>query len=254
MSPTSRRLRKKGYVEDKYGLQEFTERLSLTDDDGGASATVHSNVVLGSASVTKRKILEDRGWIFTVLEANRDLAVAVGKSTTSPLQVAKTIAHTLLPYYEDAEKPVVLITSAQVFKIRDSVKHPPADEAEAIELWQSVSGQTVQFVSAVVATVCPGGQQVSEIAEATVSFQTISRDMAARLAKRNFTLNSKNFPILDAELKLRCRIETGNEDTVMGLPVSACEHVLKAVLEMVSPELVEKLTSEVPHPPSLSLT
>lgn len=250
MSPTSRQLRKKGHIDSKYGLHETRERLSFTDDDDGGIATAESNVVLGSASTTKRRILEERGWVFTVLESNRDLEQAVGKSTDSALHVAKTIAHALLPHFEDAEKPVILLTVAQVYKVGDLVHHPPSDEAAAIALWQTFSGCTVLFQTAVVATVCPCGNQVFDIDDASVSFQTISKDMATRLAKRNYTENSKNCPIHDVELKLRCRIESGTENSVLGMPVGTCERLLKDVLEAAPKEIQDKLTTiAVPPPP-----
>lgn len=255
MSPTSRKLRKKGHVDDKYGLQETKERLSF-EEESSRAATADTNVVLGSASITKRHVLEQRGWVFTVLEYNCDLEVAVGKSTDSPLHVAKTIAHALLPHFEDAEKPVILLTAAQVYKIGDSesVRHPPADEAEAVGLLQDLSDQTVHFQTAVVATICPGGHQVNEISDAIVSFKTISKDMATRLVKRNYTVNSKNCPIQDVELKLRCRIESGTEDSVLGIPVDACENVLKAVLETAPQHVQDLLTGDAlaagaPPPP-----
>jgi predicted house-cleaning NTP pyrophosphatase (Maf/HAM1 superfamily) len=240
MSPTSRKLRKncKYNADKKYALEESSERLSFTEEKppgAGMAAVIgdHMNVVLGCCSTTKRTILEEHGWNFTVLDSTTiDMEVFVGKSTDSPLHVAKTVAHAMLPHFEDATQPVFLITTAQVLKVGDKVYHPPNDEAAAVELWQSISDQTVHFSTAVVGTLYPSGEQVSEIMDATATFKTISKEMAQRLVTRNYTPTTKNLPIRDVELKLRCCIDSGTEDAVLGMPTATCDAVLNSIIDI----------------------
>ena len=238
MSPTSRKLRKthnKSLADTKYGLQETTERLSFTEEsapDPNSLSIGVSNIVLGCGSITKRELMEKMGWRFTVLESNIDFEVSVGKSTNSPLHVAKTIAHALLDHFEDATKPSILITTAQVLKVGEVVYHPPATEADAIDQLVAISNQTVHFTTAVVVTICPSGEQVNEIDESVTTFQTITPEMAERLVKRNYTDKSKNLPMKDVELKLRCSIESGTEESLLGLPVAACQNALSNILKV----------------------
>jgi predicted house-cleaning NTP pyrophosphatase (Maf/HAM1 superfamily) len=234
MSPTSRRLRKssKSTTDDKLGLHETKTTLAFGEEEQLPlfQQCNHSQIFLGSSSVSRRKLLEENNWKFTTLESNVDLEAEIGKSTDSPVHVALTMAHAMKPHFEDADESVVLLTVAQVIKCNDSTWHPPQTAAEAEAILLALSEQRVTTVTAVVATICPGEAQVHDVDECVLSFSKLSPELVSRVIKRNFSAHSSGLPLNDPELKLRRSLLSGSLDSALGMPLLTSIRVIEGVL------------------------
>jgi septum formation protein len=250
MSPTSKKLRKNGksLIEQKIHLHETTERLTQGSDQRPDEylGSITSKIVLGSSSRSRRQILEKHGWMFTVLQSGINLEIEIGKSTNSALHIATSVAHALFPHCEDSDETEILVTVAQLLSIDDVIYHPPQNEEEAITLLSAMSGKVVKSTTAVVATLCPDMIQTHSIDESVAQFQTISKDLAARVIRRNYDgCDSWAIPLHDAELKLRHQILNGDTETMQGMPVLTC---WKAVNGVLNGGVVDE-SDEVPDPP-----
>ena len=239
MSPTSRRLRKnsKTYVDDKYKLHETKNVLTTGHDETSARSSMisgfsRSKIVLGSSSIARKRILESNGWRFSILESNVDMEVEIGKSSDSPLHIALSTAHALLPHFQDndIDDSSVLITVAQVIECEGRYYHPPQTIEAAEVLLLALSDHRVHTYTAVVATLCPAGFQVHDIDETTISFGKLSDELVKRIVKRSFSIHTNTLPLDDPELRLRCAIESGTRDSAFGMPLCNTLRVIEAVL------------------------
>lgn len=187
-------------------------------------------IVLGCSWPVRREILAENSWKFSVLESSFNFEGVIGSSTDSPVHVAKTTAHALASHFDACTSPVILLTVAQVFEIDGVVRHPAQTESEAVDLLKAASNRVVTLRTAVVATECPHGPQAVEVDECSVEFGPISSDLAARVAKRTFSKGPSGLPVRDPEIKLRCRLISGSEDSVLGMPLEAAQRVVRAVI------------------------
>ncbi|CAN1835683.1 7-methyl-GTP pyrophosphatase [Linum perenne] len=204
-------------------------------------------LILGSASISRKTILAEMGYEFSVVTADIDekairkekpeelvmaLAEAKADAIITKLQsinhqekddglepIILIAADTKLPmndYVKDAE-PTLLITSDQVVVYDDAIREKPSNEEEARQFMKDYSGSHAATVGSVLVTnlktgVRKGGWDRVEVEEGSV-------------------LKTAGGLIIEHPLIVPYVKEVvGTTDSVMGLPKALTEKLLKEVV------------------------
>ncbi|XP_034675606.1 7-methyl-GTP pyrophosphatase isoform X1 [Vitis riparia] len=222
-------------------------------------------IILGSASVARRKILAEMGYEFTVMTADIDekgirkekpeelvMAIAEAKADAiiSKLQtidnrekdakptilVAADTAEAILPklpvghYKMDAE-PTLLITSDQVVVYEGMVREKPSSKEEARQFIKDYSGGHAATVGSVIITNLKTGFRKGGWDKVEIYFHEIPDEMIDKLIEEGTVLYVAGGLIIEHPLILPFIKEVvGTTDSVMGLPKALTERLIKEAL------------------------
>ncbi|CAN1835687.1 7-methyl-GTP pyrophosphatase [Linum perenne] len=180
-------------------------------------------LILGSASISRKTILAEMGYEFSVVTADIDeKAIRKEKPEELVMALAEAKAKAIsqkLPmndYVKDAE-PTLLITSDQVVVYDDAIREKPSNEEEARQFMKDYSGSHAATVGSVLVTnlktgVRKGGWDRVEVEEGSV-------------------LKTAGGLIIEHPLIVPYVKEVvGTTDSVMGLPKALTEKLLKEVV------------------------
>lgn len=222
-------------------------------------------IILGSASVARRKILAEMGYEFTVMTADIDekgirkekpeelvMAIAEAKAdaiisklqtidnqekdTKPTILVAADTAEAILPklpvghYKMDAE-PTLLITSDQVVVYEGMVREKPSSKEEARQFIKDYSGGHAATVGSVIITNLKTGFRKGGWDKVEIYFHEIPDEMIDKLIEEGTVLYVAGGLIIEHPLILPFIKEVvGTTDSVMGLPKALTERLIKEAL------------------------
>nr|AFK42859.1 unknown [Lotus japonicus] len=194
-------------------------------------------IILGSSSVARRKILSEMGYQFTLMTADID-EKSIRKETPEELVMALAEAKAeaiiqRLPvddYLKDAQ-PTLLITSDQVVVYEGVVREKPSSKEEAWQFLKDYSGRHAATVGSVLVTNLKTGLRKGDSDRVEIYFNEIPDEIIDRLVDEGITLNVAGGLLIEHPLILPFVKEVvGTTDSVMGLPKSLTEKLLKEAL------------------------
>ncbi|MBI3963763.1 MAG: Maf family protein, partial [Candidatus Kerfeldbacteria bacterium] len=123
-------------------------------------------LILGSASVGRRAVLAQAGYVFEVMRADIDeKAIRHPDPSELTVRIASAKADALLPRIGT---PSLLITADQVVTWGDEIREKPVDEAQARHFLETVSERPLTMFSAVVVTDTARGRRTAGVDRAHV--------------------------------------------------------------------------------------
>ncbi|CAN1835681.1 7-methyl-GTP pyrophosphatase [Linum perenne] len=218
-------------------------------------------LILGSASISRKTILAEMGYEFSVVTADIDekairkekpeelvmaLAEAKADAIITKLQsinhqekddglepIILIAADTKLPmndYVKDAE-PTLLITSDQVVVYDDAIREKPSNEEEARQFMKDYSGSHAATVGSVLVTNLKTGVRKGGWDRVEIYFHEIPNEVIEKLVEEGSVLKTAGGLIIEHPLIVPYVKEVvGTTDSVMGLPKALTEKLLKEVV------------------------
>eukprot|EP00753_Platysulcus_tardus_P020291 PLAT7943.1.p1 GENE.PLAT7943.1~~PLAT7943.1.p1 ORF type:complete len:328 (-),score=134.38 PLAT7943.1:281-1264(-) len=184
------------------------------------------NIVLGSGSEARQKILESLGCTFVVERADIDepaVAAALGADASAEeatLAIAKAKADVLAERLAGGEA-CLLVTADQVVRTAGerAWRGKPEDAAQAVDWVASYSGKTIETVTAVVVTQLPSAVQQTAVDVASIEFGDFPRDVAAAVVAEGVATSCCGALVVESVL-LEPHIVAvdGQESSLLGLP------------------------------------
>ncbi|XP_038718061.1 7-methyl-GTP pyrophosphatase isoform X1 [Tripterygium wilfordii] len=229
-------------------------------------STTPFKIILGSSSVARRKILAEMGYEFTVLTADIDekgirkekpeelvvaLAEAKADAIVSKLLTAnnqeKGAEPTILLAADTAEAilqklpigdhnmeadPTLLFTADQVVVYEGVIREKPSSKEEAWEFIKGYSGGQAATVSSVFVTNLKTGFRKGEWDRVEIYFHEIPDEVIEKLIEEGTVLYVAGGLIIEHPLIVPyVKQVVGTTDSVMGLPKSVTEKLLKEALQ-----------------------
>ncbi|KAG2390461.1 uncharacterized protein HKW66_Vig0221330 [Vigna angularis] len=201
------------------------------------ASTSSYKIILGSSSVARRKILSEMGYQFTLMTADID-EKSIRKETPEELvmALAEAKAEAILQrlpvddYLKDAE-PTLLITSDQVVVYEGVIREKPTSKEEARQFLKDYSGRHAATVGSVLVTNLKTGFRKGDSDRVEIYFNEIPDEIIEKLVDEGITLNVAGGLIIEHPSILPFVKEVvGTTDSVMGLPKSLTEKLLKEAL------------------------
>ncbi|XP_078435633.1 uncharacterized protein LOC144706517 [Wolffia australiana] len=194
-------------------------------------------VILGSASATRRQILKEMGYDFTIMTADID-EKSIRKENPEDLVMALAEAKaeaiiSRLPYngYEEHEVPTLLITADQVVVHGGSIREKPSGREEAREFIKGYSGGLACTVGSVLVTNLKTGIRRGGWDKAEVYFHEIPEEVIDSLIEDGGVLYVAGGLMVEHPLTSPfVNSVVGSIDSVMGLPKFLTEKLIREVL------------------------
>jgi len=189
---------------------------------------MNTKLVLGSASIGRKKVLKNAGFDFEVMAGNIDEKairnVNVEKMVTA---LARAKADFLLPKIQGK---AVLITADQVTVFQGTVREKPKDTQQAYEFLKSYNMENpVMLIGALVVTNTKNSKRAEGIHLSKVLFSKMPDDVITTHIKNGCLRAAGGFMIEYPELQPYIKKIEGGQDAVMGLSVSLFEKLLREV-------------------------
>lgn len=189
-------------------------------------------IILGSASIPRKKILEEAGIAFEVMAANIDEKKI---RRDNPKELALAIANAKADFLlQKISKNSLLITVDQVVICNDQIFEKPRDAEEVAYFLRCYSNHVATTVTAITVTNTSNKHRVFAIDIAKVYFNEISESDIKKLAYNPAFLNcAGGFQVEDNNKKLNPYIKKviGGVDSVKGLPLALTKKLLGEALE-----------------------
>ncbi|KAL3573209.1 hypothetical protein D5086_027113 [Populus alba] len=194
-------------------------------------------LILGSASFSRRKILEEMGYEFTISTADIDeKSIREEKPEDLVMTLAEAKADTILQklpisdYTKDAE-PTLLITADQVVVYEGVIREKPASKEEAWEFIKGYSGGHAATVGSVLVTNLKTGFRKGEWDRVEIYFHEIPDEVIEKLIEEGIVLRVAGGLIIEHPLVLPYIKEVvGTTDSVMGLPKALTKKLIEEAL------------------------
>nr|ABK92653.1 unknown [Populus trichocarpa] len=165
-------------------------------------------LILGSASFSRRKILEEMGYEFTISTADIDeKSIREEKPEDLVMTLAEAKADTILQklpisdYTKDAE-PTLLITADQVVVYEGAIREKPASKEEAWEFIKGYSGGHAATVGSVLVTNLKTGFRKGEWDRVEIYFHEIPDEVIEKLIEEGIVLRVAGGLIIEHPLLL----------------------------------------------------
>ncbi|XP_010552472.1 PREDICTED: maf-like protein DDB_G0281937 isoform X4 [Tarenaya hassleriana] len=194
-------------------------------------------LILGSSSIARRKILADMGYEFTLVSADIDeKSIRKEKPEELVMALAEAKAKAIVQRIpgddntEEAES-TLLITCDQVVVYEDAVREKPSHVEEAREYIRGYSKGHAATVSSVLVTNLKTGFRKGDVDRVEIYFHEIPEEVIEKLIEEGMVLKVAGALIIEHPLVLPYVKEVvGTTDSVMGLPKTLTEKLLKEAL------------------------
>ncbi|KAJ3697425.1 hypothetical protein LUZ61_001130 [Rhynchospora tenuis] len=191
-------------------------------------------LILGSSSVARKKILAEMGYKFEVMTANIDeKSIRREKPEELVLVLAEAKADAIISrinisdYRKDGVDPTLLITSDIVVVHKGIIKEKPISKEEASQFLKGYSGNHVSTVGSVVVTNLKSGKRCSAVDIAEVYFHEIPDEVIQNLIDEGVVFNVAGGLLLEHPLVLPfVEAVVGSTDSVMGLHKDLTEKLI----------------------------
>ncbi|XXG81409.1 hypothetical protein AAC387_Pa09g2053 [Persea americana] len=194
-------------------------------------------LILGSSSMSRRQLLAEMGYQFTLMSADIDekgirrekpeelvmaLAEAKADAIISKLQITD---------YKNDTEPTLLITADQVVVYEGVVREKPSSKDEARLFVKGYSGSHTSTVGSVLVTNLKTGVRRGAWDKAEVHFQDIPDEVIEELIEEGVVLHVAGGLLLENPLISRfVEAVVGTADSVMGLPKELTEKLIQEAL------------------------
>ncbi|XP_039050183.1 7-methyl-GTP pyrophosphatase-like [Hibiscus syriacus] len=194
-------------------------------------------IILGSSSITRRTILAEMGYEFTLMSADIDeKATRKEKPEELVMALAEAKADAILQrlpigdYVKEAE-PTLLITSDQVVVYEGVIREKPANADEARKFLKGYSGGYAATVGSVLITNLKTGFRKGEWDRVEIYFNQIPDEIIEELIEEGNVLHVAGGLLIENPL-MRPYIKqvVGTIDSVMGLPKALTGKLIKEAL------------------------
>ncbi|XP_070683165.1 uncharacterized protein [Malus domestica] len=195
-------------------------------------------IILGSASIARRKILAEMGYEFTVVTADIDeKSIRTEKPEELVLVLAKAKADAIISKLQsinnqekDAE-PTIVIAADTVVVYEGVIREKPSSKEEARQFLKDYSGGHAATVGSVHVTNLKTGFSKGEWDRVEIYFHKIPDEVIEKLIEEGIVLKVAGGLIIEHPLILPYVKEVvGTTDSVMGLPIDLTRTLLKEAL------------------------
>ena len=193
-------------------------------------------LILGSSSATRKLILTNAGYTFTVCKADIDER-AIGDRTVGTLDKASELVLLLGNKKTDAIlaklpadlKGRVLLCADQVITYKDTILEKPDSLEEARRFIKGYSKSACSTVGSIVLTDTSSGKRVSGVDISTIYFDEIPNEAVERiLAEEDCMYCAGGLMIEHPEVQPYVRkIDPGTMEGVMGLSLDKLDELMK---------------------------
>lgn len=199
-------------------------------------------IILGSSSVARQKILAEMGYEFKVMAADIDeksirreqpeelvmvLAEAKADAIISRLKITD--------YEEKHTEPTLLLTSDIVVVHEGIIREKPTSKNEARQYLKGYSGGHVSTVGSVLVTNLKTGKRSVGVDKAEVYFHDIPDEVIENLIDEGVVFRVAGGLLLEHPLTLPfVEAVIGTTDSVMGLPKALTEKLIREALSLQS--------------------
>lgn len=184
-------------------------------------------IILGSSSIFRKRVLEEAGFVFTVMAADIDeKAIRDPDPAELTLKIARAKAKALLPRIAE---PAFLITSDQVDLWKNEIREKPESPDEARRWLREYHGEPVTTVTAVVVTNTANGCSRVGVDMASIVFRPISAYAIERAIERGNVLRcGGGIDNQDPDLLPYIERIHGEASSFTGLPISLTRLLLSS--------------------------
>ncbi|KZV47613.1 hypothetical protein F511_12882 [Dorcoceras hygrometricum] len=195
-------------------------------------------IILGSSSLARRRILADMGYHFQIMIADIDeKSIRMEKAEDLVMALAEAKADAILLKLHDRDQfqlkssPTLLITADTVVVHGGIVREKPSSNEEARQFIRDYSGSSTRVLGSVVVTNLVTGCRRGGWESAEVYFLDIPDEVIDSLIEEGMILNVAGGLMLEHPLTLPL-IDTviGTADCVMGLSKSLTEKLIQEAL------------------------
>jgi len=186
------------------------------------------NLILGSQSVGRKKVLTDAGYRFTIMPADIDeKSIRSDNYELLPILIARAKAEKLIP---QIAKPSILITSDQIVVCNGELREKPVSESQARHYLQSYNFYPAQTNTAVVVTNTLTGKQAKRLDISKTYFKSLTKDKIDEIINSGKSMNTAGGFLSEDPLfiPLIDRIE-GDPTGVLGLPLELTRELIEKV-------------------------
>ncbi|XP_010552473.1 PREDICTED: maf-like protein DDB_G0281937 isoform X5 [Tarenaya hassleriana] len=194
-------------------------------------------LILGSSSIARRKILADMGYEFTLVSADIDeKSIRKEKPEELVMALAEAKADAIvsklrITQVQQEAQPTVLIAADTVVVYEDAVREKPSHVEEAREYIRGYSKGHAATVSSVLVTNLKTGFRKGDVDRVEIYFHEIPEEVIEKLIEEGMVLKVAGALIIEHPLVLPYVKEVvGTTDSVMGLPKTLTEKLLKEAL------------------------
>jgi len=188
--------------------------------------------VLGSGSYTRKLILSNAGYTFTVIKADIDeRALGDRKDASRAQELVLLLAHAkadaVLPKVPPEHRTEILLTADQVVVHEQRILEKPRDRLEAQQFIEGYGRSPCSTVGSIVLTDIATGRRVGGVDTATIHFDPIPPAVITELLDEGEVLNCAGGLMVEHPkvLPYRRRID-GTEASVMGLSLDLLDTLL----------------------------
>ena len=189
-----------------------------------------NEIILASKSGVRKKILEDSGIICRVEPSNVDeesIKESLLKEKASPEVISKNLAELKANKISQKKKEALVLGADSIIDLKGRIISKPANRDEALEILQSLNGQTHQLISSV--CISQNGSMIWNYTDkASLTMKQMMKDeLISYLAKiSDEALYAYNVYQIEGEGRSLFSKIDGDEDTIMGLPVKKIKEYL----------------------------
>jgi len=186
----------------------------------------NKKLILGSASLGRRKVLEDLGYKFDILVSDIDeKAIRDDDPQILTSKLANAKADALL---DNIKEPAILITSDQVVKYNGTIREKPSNEKEAREFLRSYALHPAEAINTVVVTDTETKKRIERSDNTKVYFKTIPDEIIDKLiAKGDIFKQAGGFSVNDPLVKPYVIKIDGETESLLGMPKTMIQKLLK---------------------------
>jgi septum formation protein len=186
-------------------------------------------IILGSGSAGRKQVLTEMGYSFEVVPPDIDeKQIRHTDPRQLTMMIAEAKARVLL---EKVQEPAIIITADQVVAWNGEIREKPVDEVQARYFLENCAGHPEEIVNSVVLTNTVTGQQEKGLDVPRLYFRTIPEALITVLIKEPKTYTyAGGFTISDPRLAPYIERVEGEKESIMGLPRTLTDRLIKAVM------------------------
>ncbi|KAI3903191.1 hypothetical protein MKW98_031845 [Papaver atlanticum] len=203
-----------------------------------AAKTRPFKIILGSSSKSRKDILTEMGYDFTIMTADIDeKEIRMEKPEDLVMALAEAKANGIITRIQTTDcseknaEPALLITADTVVVYEGVIREKPSSKEEARQFIKGYSGGRAATVGSVLVTNLTTGTRRGEWDRVEIYFREIPDEVIEKLVDEGVVLYVAGGIIIEHPLILPFieKVE-GTTDSVMGLPKTLTEKLIHEVL------------------------
>ena len=186
------------------------------------------NIILGSGSKSRKRILERAGFDFKIMTADIDeKAIRLEDPRELVLALAKAKAEALLPRIKE---PAILITADQVVFCNGQIYEKPENEKQAREYLKSYAIHESEAINGLVIINTATGRRVELVESSKIKFKPIPDSVIDKLIEEgNIFSQAGAYSAEDPLIAPHVEYIDGTLDSIEGLPSHSLSDFFKEI-------------------------